>query len=177
VLLLTDIWWWPTFFWCCNSILTWLFDPQHYLFVLFWSSPSSDVDWDGVLGSFSSPLGFFHPPPLGLLLFIWLVLLGLHFISKLAIHTRCHLDHFHYLATSCMWFLPMNSGPLHSSPIDILLGVINGSRSFSLSIQLATNCPLELVSSCSKNPGQSSVLWWHTLCIPTCYSSMPNIPL
>jgi len=84
------------------------------------------------------------PPPIRLLLFVQPALLGLHYIFKLATHIRHHLDHFHSLATSCKWLLLMNIGLLYLSPIDIMFGVINGSCSFGLLIQLATNCPLEL---------------------------------
>jgi hypothetical protein len=42
---------------------------------------------------------------------------------------------------------------------------------------MAMDCPLELVSSCSQNLNQTFVSWWHTLCIPSHYFSMPNIPL
>jgi hypothetical protein len=55
------------------------------------------------------------------------------------------------LATSCMRLLPMNIGLLYSSPIDIILGIINGS--YSLSIPLATKCPQKLVASCPQNLG------------------------
>ncbi len=61
------------------------------------------------------------PPPLGLFLFVWPMLPSLHCIFKLATHIRHHLDHFHSLATSCMWFLLMNIGPLYSSPTYIFL--------------------------------------------------------
>jgi len=44
----------------------------------------------------------------------------------------------------------MNIDSLCSSPINILLGVINGSCSFGLLVWLATNCPLKLVANCSK---------------------------
>jgi hypothetical protein len=127
------------------------------------------------LAPFPSPLGFLLLPPLGLL-FVQLVLLGLHRIFKLATHTCCHLDHFHSLATYCVQLLPVNIDPLCLSPTNFLLGVINGSCSFSLSIWLATDCPLELVSNCSRNPSQTLVSRWHTLCILAHYFSMPNIP-
>jgi hypothetical protein len=94
----------------------------------------------------------------------------------LATHIHHHLDHFHFLATSYVEFLPMNIGPLFSSPTNIILSVVNRSCIFSLLVQLATDCPLELVSSCSRNSGQTFILWWHTLCIFTCYFLMPNIP-
>ncbi len=123
------------------------------------------------------PLGFFHHLPLRLLLYVRLMLLGLHRISKLATHTRHHLEHFYFMANSWMSLLPMNIGMLHSSLTNILLGVVNETYSFGLSIQLATNYPMELVSSYSQNPSQTSILWWHTLCIPTCYFSMPNVSL
>jgi hypothetical protein len=90
------------------------------------------------------------PPPLGFLLSIRPMLLGLHHIFKLATYTCHHLDHFHSLATSCVRLLPMNIGLLYSSPIDIMLSIINGCYSCSLSILLATNCPQELVASCSQ---------------------------
>jgi hypothetical protein len=91
------------------------------------------------------PLRFLLPPPLRVLLSIQLMLLSLHRILKLATHTCHQLDHFHSLATSYMRFLPMNIGPVNLSPIDIMVGVINGSYSFNLLVQLATNCPLELL--------------------------------
>ncbi len=37
--------------------MTWLFDPQYFLFVPSMSFPSFDVDYDGVLGSPSSSTG------------------------------------------------------------------------------------------------------------------------
>jgi hypothetical protein len=57
------------------------------------------------------------------------------------------------LAISCVRFLPMNIGLVCSSPIDILLGIINGSCNYSLLNLLAMDCPLELVTSCSQNLG------------------------
>jgi hypothetical protein len=95
----------------------------------------------------------------------------------LTIHIRHHLDHFHSLATSCLQLLPMNIISLCSSPTNIMLSIINKSCSFGLSIRVATNCPLKLVSRCSRNPGQTFILWWHTFCILAHYFSMPNIPL
>ncbi len=102
------------------------------------------------------PLGFFLPLPLGLLLSTQPMLLGLHCILKLTTHIHHHLDHFHFITTSCMRLLPMNIGPLYSS------------------IWLATDCPQELVSSCSQNMGQTSILLWHRLCIPSHYLSQRN---
>lgn len=104
------------------------------------------------------PLGFLLPPPLGFLLFVQPMFHGLHRIFKLTTHTRCHIDHFHSFATFCVWLLLMNIGPFYSSPTTIMLGIINGAFSFDLSIWLTTNYPLELVSSCSWNPGQTSIL-------------------
>jgi hypothetical protein len=74
----------------------------------------------------------FPPPPLGFLLSIQPVLPGLHHIST---HTCCHLDHFHFMGTSCMKLLLMNIGPLYSFPIDIMLDIINGSCSCDLSVR------------------------------------------
>jgi hypothetical protein len=73
--------------------------------------------------------------------------------------------------------LPMNIGLLYSLSTNIIFDLINRSCSFSLLVWLATNCPLELVSSCSQNLGQTTVSQWHTLCIHVCYFSLPNIPL
>jgi hypothetical protein len=98
------------------------------------------------------PLGFFLSLPLLLFLSIQLMLPSLYHIFKLAIHTHHHLDHFHFLATSYVQFLPMNISIVCSSPIDILLGIINESCSFNLSIQLGMDFPLKLVISCSRNP-------------------------
>jgi hypothetical protein len=114
---------------------------------------------------------FLLPPPLGLLLSIRLVLPSLHCILKLAIHI--HLNHFHSFAISCVWFLPMNIGPLCLSLTNIMLGVINEPYSFDLLVWLATNCPFELATSCSRNLGQTFISLWHTLCIPAHYFSMP----
>lgn len=53
-----DIWWWHTFFFMLN-FWQW-FDyltHKYYLFVIFESSPSLDVDYDGVFGSPSSSTG------------------------------------------------------------------------------------------------------------------------
>ncbi len=122
------------------------------------------------------PLGFLLPSSTSAPLSIWLMLLGLHHIFKLATHTHHHLDHFHFLATSCMWLSRMNIGSLYSSSTYILFDIINKSCNFSLLVRLATNCPLELVSSCLWNPDQTSISRWHTLCIPSSYFSMPNIP-
>jgi len=71
----------------------------------------------------------------------------------------------------------MNIGLLYSSPIDIMLGVINESCSCGLLIQLATDCHRELVASCSQKSGQTFVSLWRRLCILACYFLMPNIPL
>jgi hypothetical protein len=131
--------------WHHDSIVTWLFDPQHYLSMLSMSFPSSYANCNHVL----APL----PPPLGLLLYVRPMLIGLRYIFKLTTHTHHQLDHFHSLATSCVKFLPMNIGLLCSSPIDIMLGVINGFYSCSLSILLTTDCPQEIVASCSQNMG------------------------
>ncbi len=125
-----------------QSIVTWLFDPQHSLFVFSKSFPSSYVNCNGVFGSPSSSTRV--PTPLGLLLFIRPMLPSLHRILKLATHTRHHLYHFHSLATSCMRFLPMNIGQFSSSPTDIFLGIINESYSCSLLILLAKYCPQSL---------------------------------
>jgi hypothetical protein len=107
-------------------------------------------------------------PPLGFLFFIRLVLLGLHCILKLVIQTCHHPDHFHFQVSFYMQLLPMNIGPFCSSPIDIILGIINKSCSFGLLIQLAMDCPLELVSNCSQNLNQTFVSMWHTFCIHAC---------
>jgi hypothetical protein len=122
------------------------------------------------LAPLPSPQRFFFPLSLGLLLSIEPMFLGLHHIFKLATHIRWHLDHFHSLATSCVHFY-------QSFPIDVMLGIINGFYSFGLLVRLATNCPLELVSNCSRNSGQTFVSRWHTFCIHAHYFSMPNIPL
>ncbi len=129
------------------------------------------------LAPFHLPPGFLLPPPLRLLFFVQLMLLILHHILKLATHTHRHLDHFHSLATSCMWLLLMNIGSLCSSPTNILLNIINEFYSFNLSNWLAMNYPLKLVSSCSWNLGQTTISRWHTLCIPTHYFLIPNILL
>ncbi len=44
---------------CCDLLVTWLFDPQHFLSMLFTSSPFSDVNCDDVFGSPSSSIGSF----------------------------------------------------------------------------------------------------------------------
>ncbi len=129
--------------------MTWLFDSKHSLSMLFVSSPSFDANCNGVIGSLPPPLGFFLFPPLGLFLFVQPMLPGLHHIFKLATHIHRNLDHSHFLFTSCVQLLPMNIGPFYSSPTNIMLGVINESYSFDLLVQLATDCPLELVASCS----------------------------
>ncbi len=149
--------------------MTWLFDPQHSLSVFF----SIFLLLMLITMVFLAPL----PSPPRLLLFVALVLFGLHCILNLTIHIHCHLDHFHFLATSCAWFWPMNIDPFYSFPTNIQLGVINGSSSFGLLVQLAMNYPLEFVSSCSWNSSETSVSWWHTLCILACYFLMSNIPL
>jgi hypothetical protein len=70
----------------------------------------------------------------------------------------------------------MNISPLCSCPIDILVGVINGSYDFGLLVMLTMDGPQELVARCSKNPNQTSISLWHRLYTPACYSLMPNIP-
>jgi hypothetical protein len=57
-----------------------------------------------------------------------------------------------------------------------LLDIINKSCNFGLSVGLGMDCPMELVASCSQNPGQTSVSMWHTFCILAHYFSMANIP-
>ncbi len=117
------------------------------------------------------------PPPLVFFISILLVCLGLHRIFKQTIHTCCHLDHFHFLATSCVTLLLMNISLFCSSPIDIMLGVINRSCTWDLSVWLAMDCLQELVASCSQNPNQTFVSLRHKLCILACHFLMPNIPL
>jgi hypothetical protein len=70
----------------------------------------------------------------------------------------------------------MNIAQLHLSPIDILLGVVNGSCNCSLSVWLATHYCQELVASCSRKLGQTFVSLWHRLCILALYFLMPSIP-
>lgn len=123
------------------------------------------------------PLGFLLLPPLGLLLFVWTMLHGLHCIFKLATNISHYLDHFHYLAIFYMQLLPMNIGLICLAPIDIFLSELNRSYNCGLLIRLVANCPHELITSCSRNLGQTSISLWHRLCIPSCYFLMPNIPL
>lgn len=66
------------------------------------------------------------PLPLRFFLFVWPMLLGLHHILKLAIHIHRHLDHFYYVATSCVRFLLRNIGLLCSSPRNIMLTYCSG---------------------------------------------------
>ncbi len=132
-----------SFSWCHDLIVTWLLDPQHYLSMLSKFFPSSYANCNGVFGSLSSST---RAPSFCSTNVSWFAL-----YFKLTIHTRHHLDHFQTLATSCMRLLPMNIGLLYSSPIDIILGIINGS--YSLSNPLATKCPQKLVASCPQNLG------------------------
>jgi len=160
VLAITDIWWWPTFFLMLqfnNEMVIW---PTTFFIRGFCVFSFSNVDYDGVLSSPSSStwVPFFY-----LTSATWL-----HCILKLVTHTCHHLDHFHFLASFYVQLLPMNISPFCSSPIDILLGIINESCSFGLSIQLAMDYPLELASNCSWNLSQTFVSLWHKFCIPTC---------
>jgi hypothetical protein len=159
----------PHFTWCCDLTTTWLFDPQHFLFFFLCLLLLLKL----IVMTFLAPL----PPTLGLHLFVRLMFLGLHCIFKLATHTRCHLDHFHSLITSCVRLLPMNIGLFYSSLTNISLDVINKSCNFDLLVGLGMDCPMELVTSCSRNPSQTFVSLWHTLCILACYFFMANIPL
>ncbi len=155
-----DIWWWPTFFLMLQfdndiviwPIYSWCFYSWFLCLLLFLMLVAMVF-----LVPLLRPLGFLFP--------IRLVLFGLHHIFKLTTHTCHHLDHFHFLANIYVWLLPMNIGPFCSSPIDIILGIIIESCSFGLSIQLAMDCHLELVPSCSQNPTQTFVSLWHTFCI------------
>jgi hypothetical protein len=106
--------------------VTWFFDPQHSSSVLSTtSSPIFDVNCDGVLGSPSSSARV----PFCSISASW-------FASylKLETHTHHHLNHFHFLAISCVGLLPMNIGPFCLSLTNIMLGVINESCNFDLLI-------------------------------------------
>jgi hypothetical protein len=103
----------------------------------------------------------------------------LHHILKLAIHTRHCLNHFHFQAIFCMKLPLMNIVSLCLSPTNILLVVINGSYSCSLSTWLVIDCCWKLVASCSWKPVKHSYhydidfVFLHV--ISRCLVSYPNI--
>jgi hypothetical protein len=144
--------------------------------MFFLSSPSFDANYDGVLGSPSSSIrvpssSSTRAPSFYLTNASWFAL-----YFKIGNLYSSSSGSLYSLVTFCVWFLPMNIGLFYLSSTNILLGVINAYCSFDLLVQLAMDYPLELVSSCSQNMGQTSISQWHTLCIPSCYFSMPNIP-
>jgi hypothetical protein len=76
-----------------------------------------------------------------------------------------------------LMLLPMHIGLICSSPIDILLGIINGSCSYGFSIWSSHGLFLGTCHKSFKNSNQTSISLWQTLYILTHYFSMPNIPL
>jgi hypothetical protein len=110
---------------------------------------------------------FLAPPPLAMVFLIYILPVhpNLHCILKYVTYTCCLFNHFHFLATSCLMFLPMNIGLLCSSLINILLGIMNKPYNCSLSVWLTIDCLQELVTSCSQNLNQTFISLWHRLCI------------
>jgi len=167
------LWWWtndgdPDSSWCRDSTLIPLFDLQHSLFELSESSPSFNGICNGVFGSFSSSSKVSPFCSTNLSWFASYFKIGNSYWSLS--RSLPFLGYFLREASTNEYC------PLHSSPTNILFGVINGSCSCDLSTQLTTNCHLELVTSCSQISSWAPIPLWHRLCIPTHYFSMPNIP-
>jgi hypothetical protein len=134
---------------CHELIVISLHNPKDFSSLLSKSFPSSYADCVGVLGSSSScfSVPFFYSTNVSW--FASYFKIGNSYSSPS--RSLSFFSHFYLI------LLLMNIGMLCSSPINILLGIINKSCNCGLIVWLVRDCLHELVASFSQNPNQTSV--------------------